>query len=552
MPHMVRLDPHNGLAGDVGHRRHGMQAPAGMDDQSLTLQRRDGAFARAWLAAAIIVTIGSLAWLGLIFTVERLRFVVHDPHAKTGFEMFLALGQLFGGLVLTLAPDEADRPRLRWVAMGLFLLGSGTLWFAYLFPLLAADPGLNVTMSGSLLMRTLGTGAIAIGLVPSVAPPLGVRAGARIMLVAATLALGVTVVGHRLPALLHGTGDLSRMIASAPTTFPGLTAWHWWLALVPAALGIAAAIGAVWHVGSGSPSGWLLPAVILLAAAQVHAIFWPSFYSSVLTTTSLLRLGMTTVVIVGGILELRAITEERGRLLATEQQRVQQLQELGNLKRDFAAMVAHELATPVTTIGLLTHIIDRDDGDAALRRATVKHIRKEVGTLHLLVEDMRLTMDVERDDFTVDLAPIPLADLICEAGTYMATMAEQHPLSVESAPDVVVLADRERIGQVLRNLLANAGRYTPPGTPITMRAQRRDGCVRIEVADAGPGIALADQARVFEKYERAGPPDHRHRAGRGLGLYLSRQILERHGSALTLASAPGQGACFSFTLQVAP
>jgi two-component system OmpR family sensor kinase len=113
-----------------------------------------------------------------------------------------------------------------------------------------------------------------------------------------------------------------------------------------------------------------------------------------------------------------------------------------------------------------------------------------------------------------------------------------------------VYCDAERIGQVLRNLLDNAVKHTPGGTPAELRVRRNGNNVRIEVADQGPGLSAADAALIFQKFGRGPRAAVRQTPGAGLGLYLSRRIAEAHGSELTVASAPGNGSRFAFDLAV--
>ena len=113
-----------------------------------------------------------------------------------------------------------------------------------------------------------------------------------------------------------------------------------------------------------------------------------------------------------------------------------------------------------------------------------------------------------------------------------------------------MLADPERIGQVLRNLLENAAKYSPAGAPIALRARARGSRMRIEVADRGPGIPPQAQRRIFEKFERGRDARGERVPGVGLGLYLSRRLVRMHGSQLTVAPRPGGGATFAFTLGI--
>jgi signal transduction histidine kinase len=113
------------------------------------------------------------------------------------------------------------------------------------------------------------------------------------------------------------------------------------------------------------------------------------------------------------------------------------------------------------------------------------------------------------------------------------------------------VGDPDRIAQVVRNLLANAAKYSPPSAPIAIRVTPETGHATVEVADRGIGVGNGDVRRIFEKYERGSAGDG-HVAGNGLGLYLSRQILRAHGSDLGVRPNPeGSGSVFSFTLGAA-
>jgi signal transduction histidine kinase len=114
-----------------------------------------------------------------------------------------------------------------------------------------------------------------------------------------------------------------------------------------------------------------------------------------------------------------------------------------------------------------------------------------------------------------------------------------------------VLADRERIGQVLRNLLSNAAKYSGPRAPIELCAERHGDYVRFTVRDEGYGIHPDDMERIFEKFGRGRDRSGRRVTGVGLGLYLSRRIVQLHGSELEVDSALDEGSSFSFELEIA-
>ncbi|MFM8594753.1 MAG: sensor histidine kinase, partial [Chloroflexota bacterium] len=131
---------------------------------------------------------------------------------------------------------------------------------------------------------------------------------------------------------------------------------------------------------------------------------------------------------------------------------------------------------------------------------------------------------------------------------YAQSRGGSHPVALEFTATGNVYADKDRIGQVLRNLIKNATKYTPPGSAITLRAEDAGDKVRIAVIDAGPGIDEVEAASIFEKYKRGRQSEERRVAGAGIGLYVSRQILQAHGQDLHLDSRIGEGSTFWFDL----
>jgi signal transduction histidine kinase len=528
---------------------------------------------RSALTLAALVLGGAAVWLVLSYYFASLRFVVFDSRARTSFVVVFATGLIFGALVLLIVPFQAARERLRWVAAGFLVLGFGALGYGYAHPSVVASPSPNVSLYLSLYARTVATVLCAIGLFKRHLPPIPVRT---FSLMVAGLALsGVLVipVASHLPALVQLSGpvgpgsaapaDLSAnqlLLANieaglqTSSTFPGLTAWHFGLSLIPLVASGLALWGAVRHTSAHSGIGlWLVLAMAVLASAQLHAVFWPTMSSAILSSTSLLRLALVSVVIVGGIVELAVVTRQRDTLLRAEQERTQRLEDLAQLKADFTSIVAHELANPVASIKVMAEIVALDDVPADLRRRTGAEIAQEAHMLEILVEDIREAASVERDDFRIDLRRIPVDRLVSEAIAYARRLPGSHPVSVENmAATLVVRGDPARLHQVLRNLLTNAARYTPDDTPITIRTRREPGEVVIEVADRGAGIAAADISRIFEKFGRGRDAPQLNASGRGLGLYLSRRILRLHGSDLVVESTPGQGTSFQFRLKEVP
>jgi PAS domain S-box-containing protein len=228
------------------------------------------------------------------------------------------------------------------------------------------------------------------------------------------------------------------------------------------------------------------------------------------------------------------------------------LKELAVLKADFTAMVAHELDAPLAVIRGYAEMLATGKLDPAEQSRALTKIQAEIEVLNTHVADVRAAAAVEREDFTIEPQRVPVRALLESAAHFGATLPGNHPLVIENVADERVWADATRLRQVLRNLLSNAAKYSPDGTPIELRAKPGDtpGRIRIEVADYGYGIHSDDVGRVFEKFGRGRDRCGRQVAGVGLGLYLSRRIMQAHGSDLTLNSVSGDGSVFGFELEV--
>ena len=293
--------------------------------------------------------------------------------------------------------------------------------------------------------------------------------------------------------------------------------------------------------------------MVLLSGSILHDYVWPSAYGGdVSTTADALSLAFAVVVAIGGISDLRRVALEREALLANERERARRMDELNAMRSDFSAMIAHELETPIAAIRKLNELLSAEGVDPVTRSYATAATEGELDALTNLVRDVRAVATVEREDFEVETRPLPLEKLLADAEVYAITLPGQHPIEVMIREDLTagacVLADPERVGQVLRNLLSNATKYSPEGTPIELRVIANVGRARIEVADRGQGIHPGDVARIFEKFGR----DQKSRvsSGVGLGLYLSQRIVRSHGSELTVRTRIGGGSVFGFELAV--
>lgn len=213
------------------------------------------------------------------------------------------------------------------------------------------------------------------------------------------------------------------------------------------------------------------------------------------------------------------------------------------LRQRLLGDVAHELRTPVATLG--AYLDGLEDGVVTLDPQTVTVIRAQAARLTRLADDLAAVSRAEAPTTSLALAPTPPCDLLqlaAGAATERAAAAGV-VLRVECGTDLPqVTVDRERMGQVLGNLLDNALRHTPPGGSVTLSGQRRPRGVLLAVSDTGSGIPAEHLPRVFERFYRVDTARSRTDGGSGIGLAIVRALVEAHGGHVAAFSdGPGRG-----------
>ena len=249
--------------------------------------------------------------------------------------------------------------------------------------------------------------------------------------------------------------------------------------------------------------------------------------------------------------------EQKSRELeaATAQLRAanERLKELDRLKDDFVSTVSHELRTPLTSIRAFSQILFNDpDTDLPRRKEFLGIIVNESERLTRLINDVLDLAKLESGRAKWHVETFDLRDILAAAVAATGQLFRERAISIDtqtSVGEALVGADRDRLMQVLINLLSNAAKFCESGTGHVELALRRvDGFFQVDVADNGPGVAHEDQEYIFEKFHQAGDTLTAKPHGTGLGLPISRQIIEHFGGRLRLQSVPGAGATFSFTL----
>ncbi|MCY1039776.1 ATP-binding protein [Corallococcus sp. bb12-1] len=237
-----------------------------------------------------------------------------------------------------------------------------------------------------------------------------------------------------------------------------------------------------------------------------------------------------------------AVAVENARLLREAQAALR-------VREEFMSIASHELKTPLTPLKLSLYTMERRiAAGQPVELASVLKSKRQVDRLAGLVEDLLDASRLELGRLALDSAPLEVGQLVAEVVDHFRHAFER-PFSVEVPPDGVwMLGDRDRLEQVLVNLLENAHKYSPAGAPIAVRVERTAEAARIQVQDHGIGIPGADQGQVFQRFYRARNVSHRNFGGLGLGLFISHSIVKMHGGSLALSSREGDGSTFTLDL----
>ena len=227
------------------------------------------------------------------------------------------------------------------------------------------------------------------------------------------------------------------------------------------------------------------------------------------------------------------------------------------MKDEFIALVSHELRTPLTSIRgyleLMLDDLDAGEVTAEQQRDFLRVIDRNSDRLQRLVEDLLLAAQVEVGTLHLARTTIDLGKLVTDCVQASAPLAAAREIelgcSIDGAP--AVSGDFRRLGQVVDNLLSNALKFTPPGGSVHVRAAGNDGTAILEVTDTGMGIAAEEQDALFGRFFRTERAQNDAIAGVGLGLSITKSIVEAHGGTITFTSDVGTGTTFVVELPVA-
>jgi PAS domain S-box-containing protein len=224
----------------------------------------------------------------------------------------------------------------------------------------------------------------------------------------------------------------------------------------------------------------------------------------------------------------------------------EEVSELSKKKDEFIAMASHELKTPLTSMTGFLQLLQRSVPEGMGKHFLDKTTR-QLEKLTILVNDLFDISKVQAGKLQFYFEELDLGRLIREVSDTFDQSTPGHEFVCELEPGLLVRGDQIRLEQVLTNLIGNAVKYAPEAPRIEISAKSTGAEVTVAVTDHGPGISKESQAHIFSQFYRVRDRD-RHISGLGLGLYITREIVERHGGHIWVKSEPGKGASFLFTI----
>ncbi|MDE2026346.1 MAG: PAS domain S-box protein, partial [Patescibacteria group bacterium] len=215
-------------------------------------------------------------------------------------------------------------------------------------------------------------------------------------------------------------------------------------------------------------------------------------------------------------------------------------------KDDFIALASHELKTPVTSLKMFTQVMEsrfKKTGDLASARY-MESMDNQINKLTEIVNGLLDVSRVSQGKLTYKNEPFSIKELVQETIESMQMITNTHRIEISGDTNKYIIGDKDRIEQVLINLINNAIKYSPKARKVIVELKNQNGGVLVSVTDFGMGIPKRDESKVFDRFFQADTPLVKTYPGLGLGLYISKEIVNRHGGKLWVKSTEGKGSIF--------
>lgn len=251
--------------------------------------------------------------------------------------------------------------------------------------------------------------------------------------------------------------------------------------------------------------------------------------------------------------------DDRLRIIAQLQQKAASLEaevlerkKLEQQKDEFISIASHELKTPVTSLTAYTQVLEkrfRKNGNIQ-EAECLKRMEHQLGKLTKLISDLLDVSKVQAGKMMFTKEIFLLEPLVKEIVQQVQLISKKHTITIHNSTQVSVFGDKDRIGQIIINLLTNAIKYSPIAEKVSVYVLEEGNIVKISVKDFGIGIDKEHQEKIFQQFYQVIDPKDKTYPGLGIGLYISRQIAARHNGKITVQSSKGKGSVFSLVLPV--
>jgi signal transduction histidine kinase len=502
-------------------------------------------------AAAFLV-----AWTLLLAAVPFLRFAVHAPRVRLPLETASVIAATLTAAVAYIRFSVNDDTTWMYVSVAFLVVALNQFTFGVVIPPGEAAPQPSTYVW--ILARLVAGVVLLIGAFAVPRRRRRDRAPSLRYVTVAAIVVGI-LVGMQVIVWFQSS-SLPR-VAGAPAAVSSLssvTVADVFLQSLGAAIFTAAALGFRRTTPeAASKRTWLVAALLLAALSHLHYMLVPTIYTNRVSMGDLLRLAMSAVLLVGLVADVRRdALRERQRAddldarYRLARARVADLERADRAKADVARMLAHELMHPVATVRTLAAALRTswDTLPEAQRRAALDGLVDQSRQLGALAASAPEIAELRMDIYSLEREPQSVREVLAAVDRAYSHLGARLVLADDDGMEArLVCVDLARILQVFHNLVSNATKFAPRGTSIEIGVRAADAAAVFTVRDHGPGIPDAEAERVFDRFTRTRGSVEAGIDGQGLGLYISRLIVDAHGGRIWVEPTD-EGATFAFSV----